>query len=122
MAVSAPSTDEYIPSPVRHGRHSHPHTRLVAWLANSETATPGVPAGDNGTIRLDLDNEPQPDAFLIIRPEQVREPQSRSRKRSRTTGHRSGEHRAATLRGRLETVRLRSDAPTTWSSHTQGMP
>jgi len=35
----------------------------------------------------------------------------RSRKRSRTTGHRSGEHRAATLRGRLETVRLRSDAP-----------
>jgi integrase len=36
----------------------------------------------------------------------------RSRKRSRTTGHRSGEHRAATLRGRLETVRLRSDAPT----------
>ena len=34
-----------------------------------ETDTPGVEAGDNGSIRLDLDNEPQPDAFLFIRPE-----------------------------------------------------
>ena len=59
----------YIPSPVRHGRHSHPHTRLVAWLGNYETDTPGVEAGGNGSIRLDLDNEPQPDAYLIIRPE-----------------------------------------------------
>ena len=59
----------YMPSPVRHGRHSHPHTRLVTWLGNYETDTPGVEAGDNGSIRLDLDNEPQPDAFLIIRPE-----------------------------------------------------
>jgi len=60
----------YMPSPVRHGRHSHPHTRLVAWLANYETDTPGVEAGGNGSIRLDLDNEPQPDAYLIMRPEQ----------------------------------------------------
>jgi Uma2 family endonuclease len=59
----------YMPSPVRHRRHSHPHTRLVAWLANYETDTPGVEAGDNGSIRLDLDNEPQPDAYLIIQPE-----------------------------------------------------
>jgi Uma2 family endonuclease len=59
----------YMPSPVRYKGHSHPHTRLVAWLANYETDTPWVEAGDNGTIRLDLDNEPQPDAFLIIRPE-----------------------------------------------------
>jgi Uma2 family endonuclease len=59
----------FMPSPVRHGRHSHPHTRLVTWLGKYETNTPGVEAGDNGSIRLDLDNEPQPDAFLIIRPE-----------------------------------------------------
>jgi Uma2 family endonuclease len=58
----------HIPSPVRHGRHSHPHTRLVAWLANYETDTPGVEAGDNGSVRLDLDNEPQPDGYLIILP------------------------------------------------------
>jgi len=59
----------YMPSPVRYEKHSHPHTRLVAWLAIYEMDTPGVGAGDNGSIRLDLDNEPQPDAFLIIRPE-----------------------------------------------------
>ncbi len=59
----------YMPSPVRHGRHSHPHTRVVTWLGNYETATPGVEAGDNGSIRLDLTNEPQPDAYLIILPD-----------------------------------------------------
>ena len=59
----------YMPSPVRQARHSHPHTRLVTWLGNYETDTPGVEAGDNGSIRLDLDNEPQPDAFLFIRTE-----------------------------------------------------
>ncbi len=58
----------YMPSPVRHKRHSHPHTRLVTWLGNYETDTPGVEAGDNGSIRLDLDNEPQPDGYLIILP------------------------------------------------------
>lgn len=59
----------YMPSPVRHRRHGHPHTRLITWLGIYETDTPGVEAGDNGTIRLDLDNEPQPDVFLIILPE-----------------------------------------------------
>jgi len=59
----------YMPSPVRYEQHGHPHTRLVTWLGNYETDTPGVEAGDNASIRLDLDNEPQPDAFLIIRPE-----------------------------------------------------
>jgi Uma2 family endonuclease len=59
----------YMPSPVRHGRHSHPHTRLVTWLGNYETDTLGVEAGDHGSIRMDLDNEPQPDAYLVIRPE-----------------------------------------------------
>ena len=29
-------------------------------------ATPGVRLGDNPTVRLDLDNEPQPDAVLLI--------------------------------------------------------
>ena len=59
----------YMPSPVRHGRHSHPHTRVVTWLTNYDLDTPGVEAGDNGSIRLDLDNEPQPDAYLMVRPE-----------------------------------------------------
>lgn len=59
----------YMPSPVRFGRHSHPHTRMVTWLTLYDMATPGVGAGDNGSIRLDLDNEPQPDVFLMILPE-----------------------------------------------------
>ena len=59
----------YMPSPVRHRRHGHPHTRLITWLGTYETDTPGVEAGDNSSIRLDLDNEPQPDGFLIILPE-----------------------------------------------------
>ncbi len=59
----------YMPSPVRYRRHGHPHTRLVTWLGNYETDTPGVEAGDNGSVRLDLDNEPQPDGFLIFRPD-----------------------------------------------------
>jgi Uma2 family endonuclease len=59
----------YMPSPVRFRRHGHPHTRLVTWLGNYETDTPGVEAGDNSSVRLDIDNEPQPDGFLIIRPD-----------------------------------------------------
>jgi len=58
----------YVPSPVRHRAHSHPHIHLTGWLVQYEAGTPGVEAGDNGTIRLDLDNEPQPDALLFIDP------------------------------------------------------
>jgi hypothetical protein len=41
----------------------------MAWLGVYFLATPGVQLGDNSSIRLDLDNEPQPDAALIIKPE-----------------------------------------------------
>src|ERR1700745_3454740 len=59
----------YMPSPVRHRRHSDPHSCLVGWLWVYRAGTPGGESGDNGSIRLDLDNMPQPDAYLIIRPE-----------------------------------------------------
>jgi Uma2 family endonuclease len=59
----------YMPSPARFGDHSHPHVRLISWLGNYEADTPGVEAGCNGNVRLDLDNEPQPDGFLFIRRE-----------------------------------------------------
>jgi Uma2 family endonuclease len=58
----------YMPSPVRHRNHSRPQFRLITWLGTYEAATPGVEGGDNGTARLDLDNEPQPDAYLLIDP------------------------------------------------------
>ncbi len=59
----------FMPSPVRHSRHSHPHRLLGTWLGIYEMNTPGVEGGDNGSVRLDMDNEPQPDGYLIIRAE-----------------------------------------------------
>ena len=59
----------YVPSPVRHSFHGRPHTHVITWLGQYEAHTPGVEASDNSTVRLDLDNEPQPDALLIIAPE-----------------------------------------------------
>ena len=58
----------YVPSPVRHSYHGHQHTHLISWLGSYEAHTPGVEASDNVTVRLDLDNEPQPDALLFIDP------------------------------------------------------
>ena len=58
----------YVPSPVRHSYHGHQHTHLISWLGYYEAHTPGVEASDNVTVRLDLDNEPQPDALLFIDP------------------------------------------------------
>lgn len=58
----------YMPSPVSRD-HGGPHFSLIAWLGAYMLHTPGVEGFDNATIRLDLDNEPQPDAFLRIRPD-----------------------------------------------------
>jgi len=57
-----------MPSPVRHEQHGNPHAYLTAWLVGYEINTPGTSIGDNSTIRLDLDNEPQPDDTLMILP------------------------------------------------------
>ena len=54
----------HMPSPVRISSHSHPHARIVTLLGLYESFVPGVEAGDNGSLRLDLDNMPQPDAYL----------------------------------------------------------
>jgi len=56
----------YIASPVRITQHGYPHTRIMTWLGNYWAATPRVQVGDNTTVRLDSDNEPQPDALLRI--------------------------------------------------------
>lgn len=56
----------YMASPVRHKSHGKPHAAIMAWLSDYWIATPGVDLGDNTTVRLDLDNEPQPDALLRI--------------------------------------------------------
>ncbi|MCA9972351.1 MAG: Uma2 family endonuclease [Anaerolineales bacterium] len=56
----------YMPSPVHLEKHSKPHSRVVGWLFNYVAATPGTDFGDNATVRLDRENEVQPDAFLRI--------------------------------------------------------
>ncbi|HEY1375849.1 MAG TPA: Uma2 family endonuclease [Gemmataceae bacterium] len=48
--------------------HGRPHGRLVAWLSNYQTATPGTDVFDNTSTILGGDSEPQPDACLLILP------------------------------------------------------
>jgi Uma2 family endonuclease len=59
----------YMPSPIRVNRHAIPHSQLAGWLLLYTSETPGVECADNPTVRLDLDNEPQPDLVLMNRPE-----------------------------------------------------
>ncbi|BBD55906.1 MULTISPECIES: Uma2 family endonuclease [Planktothrix] len=56
----------YMASPLRITQHGNPHARIITWLGNYWSATPGIELGDNATVRLDGDNEPQPDALLRI--------------------------------------------------------
>jgi Uma2 family endonuclease len=56
----------YMGSPVSLVRHGQPHLVLAHWLGIYEEFTPGLVAGDNSTVRLDQDNEPQPDLLLCI--------------------------------------------------------
>ena len=58
----------YMPSPVRAAKHAEPHSHLAGWLVLYVSETPGVRCFDNSTVRLDLDNEPQPDLVLIKLP------------------------------------------------------
>lgn len=54
----------YMPSPVRHDGHGRQHHELSGWLMTYWVSTPGIEGSDNATVRLDLDNEPQPDLLL----------------------------------------------------------
>jgi len=59
----------YMPSPVSAEEHGEPHFDLITWLGVYRAGTPSVRGGDNSTLRLDLENEPQPDAYLRLLPE-----------------------------------------------------
>jgi Uma2 family endonuclease len=56
----------YMAAALRFRSHGQPHGRLITWLGVYESATAGVELGIEPTVRLDLDNEPQPDAVLLI--------------------------------------------------------
>src|SRR4051794_24536169 len=58
----------YMPSPVNDVDHGHPHFNLITWLGQYAAFTPGVWGGDNSSLRMQLDNEPQPDAYLRLLP------------------------------------------------------
>ncbi|MXZ19164.1 MAG: Uma2 family endonuclease [Caldilineaceae bacterium SB0665_bin_25] len=59
----------YMPSPARHREYGKPHFHSIGWLSLYSASTPGVEGSDNATLRLDFENEPQPDALLFLPPE-----------------------------------------------------
>jgi len=56
----------YVASPLRYQKHGQPHSDIMTWLGIYRAATPRVYSADNTTVRLDFDNEPQPDALLRL--------------------------------------------------------
>jgi hypothetical protein len=56
----------YMPSPVRLVQHGRPHALLTEWLVAYAQATAATEWISNVTLRLDFDNEPQPDLLLRI--------------------------------------------------------
>src|SRR5688500_9896109 len=58
----------FVASPLKQ-RHGKLHLHLGAVFAAYEARTPGVDAGDNTTVELGDDSEPQPDLNLRILPE-----------------------------------------------------
>jgi len=58
----------YVASPVSLDDHGGPHFDVVTWLGLYRVATPGIRGADNTTLRLRLNNRPQPDACLLIDP------------------------------------------------------
>jgi Uma2 family endonuclease len=55
----------YMGSPVR-TTHGGPHMAMATWLGVYGAHTPGVTVYDNATVRLDDENEPQPDLALLM--------------------------------------------------------
>ena len=56
----------YMASALRAKAHGEPHARVMAWLGLYWASTPGIQLLDNATVRLDADNEVQPDTLLRI--------------------------------------------------------
>jgi Uma2 family endonuclease len=55
----------YVASPV-HIQHGEPHLRIAGLVFNYIASTPGVRASDNQSLRLDLENEVQPDVSVWL--------------------------------------------------------
>jgi Uma2 family endonuclease len=55
----------YVASPLRFTPHAKPHADLIGWLWSYKIAVSAVNLGVEPTVRLDYDNEPQPDVVLF---------------------------------------------------------
>jgi Uma2 family endonuclease len=58
----------YMAAALRFRNHGQPHGNLIIWLGNYKVATSEIELADNTTVRLDMDNEPQPDVALFLDP------------------------------------------------------
>jgi Uma2 family endonuclease len=56
----------YMAAAVRHREHGLPHSNVMGWLWSYRLATPGIGLGDNSTVEMPADNDPQPDAYLTL--------------------------------------------------------
>jgi len=56
----------YVSSPVHLQNHAQPHSRVTIWLGIYKVNTPGLNIADNPTLRLDWDNEVQPDVAVWV--------------------------------------------------------
>ncbi|MBI2195123.1 MAG: Uma2 family endonuclease [Planctomycetes bacterium] len=59
----------YMPSPLK-SPHGEMHAHAVGWLSDYHQATPGTRLYDNVTVILGASSEVQPDAALLLLPEQ----------------------------------------------------
>ena len=56
----------YVSSPVRLATHGAQHAKMMIFWGHYYVATPGLVIGDNSSVRLDPDNEVQPDILLML--------------------------------------------------------
>jgi Uma2 family endonuclease len=56
----------YVASPLRHRQHGKPHSRIQTWIGFYQAMTPGIDLSTEPIVRMDLDNEPQPDVVLFF--------------------------------------------------------
>jgi Uma2 family endonuclease len=55
----------HVASPLRFTSHGKPHSQIIGWLVTYQSMVTGLEVGIEPTVRLDDDNEPQPDAVLF---------------------------------------------------------
>ena len=55
----------HVASPLRHTYHGQPHSQIIGWLITYQAQRTGLAVSIEATVRLDDENELQPDAILF---------------------------------------------------------